>query len=171
MIHATPLRLIFLAFIFIWGFSTAVYPDEKRVVGWVENIRIFPGNLKIKAKLDTGALNSSLHAIKVEQFERNGEKWVRFDLPDWQNRTATIEKKVIRTARIKEHDRTHDERPVIRIGICLGNVFKEAQVNLVDRSHFRYRMLIGRSFLKGSFVVDPGRTFTCDPQCKGVSNS
>ena len=158
-----------ILFVVLLGFSTSVYSGEKQIVGWVEKVRIVPEGLKIKAKLDTGALNSSLHAVRVEEFDRQGEKWIRFDLTNWQNRTATFEKKVIRTARIKEHDRASRNRLVIHLGICLGRVYKEVEVNLVDRSRFKYRMLIGRSYLSKSFVVDPMLTFTADPQCQGAT--
>jgi len=159
-----------MALVFLLGFRTGVFSAEKQVIGWVEKVRIVPEDLRIKAKLDTGALNSSLHALEVEEFIHQGEKWVRFNFTNWQNRTATYERKVIRIARIKEHDRKSGERLVIRLGICLGQVYKEVEVNLVDRSHFKYRMLIGRSFLKESFVIDPALTFTIEPQCQGGSD-
>lgn len=136
----------------------------------MENIRITPGFLKIKAKLDTGALNSSMHVIQVDEFERQGEKWVRFNLNNRRKRSASIETKVVRTARIKEHGRESATRLVVRLGICLGDVFKETEVNLEDRSGFNYQMLIGRTFLKGSFVIDPARKFTVYPQCRGLSD-
>ena len=158
---------VFMALVFVLAFGAKAYPGEKQIVGWVEKIRIVPGNLKIKAKLDTGALNSSLHAVEIEEYTHQGERWVRFGIKNRQNRTATFEKKVIRTARIKEHDRVSNERLVIRLGICLGTVFKEVEVNLIDRSRYKYRMLVGRSFLKDSFVVDPALVFTIDPQCPG----
>jgi hypothetical protein len=58
-------------------------------------------------------------------------------------------------------------RPVIRLGICLGNVYKEVEVNLQDRSKFNYQMLIGRSYLKNSFLVDASATFTVETNCQG----
>ena len=158
---------VFMALLVLFSFGMDAYAGEKQVVGWVEKIRVFPGNLIIKAKLDTGALNSSLHAVGVEEYTHQGERWVRFGIENWQNRTAAFEKKVVRTARIKEHDRVSSQRPVIRLGICLGTVFKEVEVNLIDRSRYKYRMLVGRSFLKDSFVVDPALVFTIDPQCQG----
>lgn len=162
----TSLSLIYLALTLLLGVSNDVYSGDKQVVGWVEEVKIFPGKLKIKAKLDTGALNSSLHAIQIDEFKRGGEDWVRFSIENRQHHPDTFEKKVIRTARIKEHDRKSGERPAIRLGICLGNVFKEVEVNLVDRGRFKYRMLLGRSFLKDSFVVDSALMFTIDPQCQ-----
>jgi hypothetical protein len=126
------------------------------------------GNLKIKAKLDTGARHSSLNAKYIEEFDRDGEKWVRFNLKNWKGRTENIEARVIRTATIKQHDTESATRPVIRLGICLGNVYKEVEVNLQDRSKFNYQMLIGRSYLRKSILVDSSVTFTVEPDCQGA---
>lgn len=139
---------------------------EKQIVGWIEYVTLFPQNLKLKAKLDTGARNSSLNAVNVSQFKRNGESFVRFDLTNWKGRTETIEARVTRMAKIKQHNSAPERRPVIQIAICLGTVYKEVEVNLVDRSNFNYQMLIGRSFLKGGFVIDPAKTFTLQPNCR-----
>ncbi|UCD82655.1 MAG: ATP-dependent zinc protease, partial [Desulfobacterales bacterium] len=61
-----------------------------------------------------------------------------------------------------------ERRPVIRIGICLEKVYKEVEVNLVNRSKFNYQMLIGRSFLEGEFAVDPAKTLTIKTDCRKV---
>lgn len=137
-----------------------------QVAGWVENVSIFPGNLKVKAKLDTGARHSSLNATNIDSFERGAEKWVRFKLKNWKGRTVSFETKVVRMATIKQHDAQSLIRPVIRLGICLGSVYKEVEVNLEDRSKFNYQLLIGRSFLKKSFLVDSSATFTLQPSCQ-----
>ena len=137
-----------------------------QVAGWVENVSIFPGNLKVKAKLDTGARHSSLNSTDIDTFDRDGERWVRFKLKNWKGRTASFEAKVVRMATIKQHDAQSLIRPVIRLGICLGSVYKEVEVNLEDRSKFNYQMLIGRSFLKKSFLVDASATFTLEPSCQ-----
>jgi len=161
-------RVLFLALALLAAGATSGHSEERQTVGWVEKAIVVPGNLQLKVKRDTGALNSSLNAGQIEEFTRNDENWVRFSVTNWQTHTATLEKKLIRTARIKEHDRASNQRPVIQLGICLANVFKEVEVNLVDRSNFKYQMLIGRSFLQGSFVIDPARTFTVKPQCQGA---
>jgi hypothetical protein len=150
--------------------SIFAFAEEKRIVGWIENVSIYPGNMKIKAKLDTGARHSSLNAKNLQQFKRNGDTWVRFEILNFKNRLETFEVKVSRIAKIKQFGQEADRRPVIKLGICLGNRYKEVEVNLQDRSGFNYQMLIGRSFLKGSFMVDPGRTFTIKPNCQGVSD-
>jgi len=150
------------------GFAEVAPPKNLPVAGWVENVSIFPGNLKIKAKLDTGAKHSSLNAKHIEEFDRKGEKWVRFKLKNWKGRTENIEAIIIRTATIKQHETESVTRPVIRLGICLGNVYKEVEVNLQDRSKFNYQMLIGRSYLRKSILVDSSVTFTVEPDCQGA---
>ena len=162
-------KVIFIVLLFFYGPPgvAADAPPTKalQVAGWIENVSIFPGDLKIKAKLDTGARNSSLNAKNMEEFERDGDKWVRFKLKNWKGRTENFEARVIRTATIKQHETESIQRPVIRLGICLGNIYKEVEVNLQDRSKFNYQMLIGRSYLKNSFLVDVSTTYTLEPRC------
>ncbi|MGD8724220.1 MAG: RimK/LysX family protein, partial [Desulfobacterales bacterium] len=141
--------------------------NDLRVAGWVEYVSLFPGNLKVKAKLDTGARNSSLNANHIEEFERDGATWVRFKLKNWKGRSESFEARIARMAKIKQHDNESATRPVIRLGICLGDVYKKVEVNLEDRSKFNYQMLIGRSYLKDSFLVNASATFTMEPTCQG----
>lgn len=146
-----------------------VAAQGKQVVGWLEKVRIYPGNLIIHAKLDTGAKNSSLNASHITEFTRNGEQWVRFNVIDRYGKTVTIERKINRTAKIKRRGgRAAQPRYSIHLGICLGDFYREAEVNLVDRSDFIYQMLIGRSFLADNFIIDPSAKFTTKPICKGM---
>ena len=145
-----------------------VAAQGKQVVGWLENARIYPGNLVIIAKLDTGAKNSSLNASNITEVERGGERWVRFKVTNRYGKIAAIERKVHRIVKIKEADGTPQSRLAILLGICLGNFYKEVEVNLADRSHFNYQMLIGRSFLHGNLIVDPSIKYTIEPKCIGV---
>ncbi|MBW2468140.1 MAG: ATP-dependent zinc protease [Deltaproteobacteria bacterium] len=165
---ATKVFFILLLLCHPPGFAEDAPPIKNlQVAGWVENVSIFPGNMKIKAKLDTGARNSSLNARNLEEFYRDGDKWVRFKLKNWKGRTENFEARIIRTATIKQHETDSVTRPVIHLGICLGNVYKEVEVNLQDRGKFNYQMLIGRSYLKNSFLVDASTTFTTEPSCQG----
>jgi hypothetical protein len=141
---------------------------EKTVVGWIEKVRIYPGNFVIHAKLDSGAEYSSLDAANLTEFDRNGKQWVRFDLPQGDGQKITIERPLLRTATIKRHYLASQKRPVVKIGVCLANIYKETEVNLVDRAGFNYRMLIGRKFMEGVVIIDPSATYTVEPECKGV---
>jgi hypothetical protein len=139
---------------------------QKKVVGWIEKVRIYPGNFLIHAKLDSGADNSSLHAANLTRFQRDGRPWVRFELDNRDGKKVTIERPLLREATIKRHYLKAQKRPVIKIGVCLGNLYKETEVNLVDRTGFNYRMLIGRKFMEGAVIIDPSAKYTVEPHCK-----
>jgi hypothetical protein len=145
--------------------AATVSAGNKQIVGWVEKARISPGNLVLQAKMDSGADNSSLTASDVVEFERNGENWVRFELVNDLGQSVVIERRLVRIARIKRHRGMRQERPVVRMGICVGNYYREAEVNLVDRSKFKYPLLIGRSFMGEGLLIDPSKQFTLEPAC------
>jgi hypothetical protein len=140
---------------------------EKTVVGWIEKVRLYPGNLLISAKLDTGADSSSLDADNLQIFTRDGKKWVRFDLEERrQGKKLTIERPLVRWAPIKRHNQAPQRRPVIKLGVCLGHIYRETEVNLVDRKNYQYPMLIGRKFMAGAVIIDPAAKYTVEPNCK-----
>ncbi len=167
------MKTFFLLFPVIWalGFAAAVTADAKQVLGVVENARIFPGDMVISAKLDTGADNSSLNVTRLTHFNREGAPWVRFDVTDRHGKSVTIERTLLRTAKIKRHQGPRQERPVVLMGVCVGNYYKEVEVNLVDRSRFKYQLLIGRSFLKDGVIVDSALENTAEPECEGKKPS
>jgi hypothetical protein len=139
--------------------------DSPQVVGWVERACIQPAQLVLPAKVDTGAVTCSLHAPDLIEFERDGERWVRFTIVDGSGKAAVIEKKIIGVRRIKRHFGQFQNRPVIRLAICVGNVHKTSEVNLVDRTGFEYPLLIGRNFMNDSLIVNPSATYTVEPSC------
>jgi len=143
-------------------------PPSKDIIGRVEKVRIYPGDIVLRAKIDTGAKNCSLHAPKMMKFVKHGETWVRFSLKDSQGEEATIERKIIRQAKIKQRGEALEKRPVIMLGICLGRQYREVEVNLVDRTEFIYPILIGRSFMIGHILVDPELKYTSEPACIGA---
>lgn len=149
------------------SFNTLTLKAQNKItIGRVEKVRIYPGNLIIRAKIDTGAKNSSLGCYDMSFFENNGEKWVRFSITNHKGKTIKLEQKVQRVAKIKDHFEKNQERPVIKLYICLGNLYKETEVNLIDRSGFIYQLLIGRSFITDDFIVDPSKKYTTKPKCK-----
>lgn len=115
----------------------------KDIVGWIENVRLYPGNLTIKAKLDTGAKTSSLNCTC----------------------SSSLKKKVQRIAKIRRHFGELQERYVVNVDICLAGHRKTIEATVIDREGFNYQMLIGRSALAGDFLLDPARTFTHKPEC------
>jgi len=138
---------------------------ERRVVGLIEKVRVYPEKLFFYAKLDTGAFNSSLNADRMKFFQRNGKEWVRFTVVDRKKKEMTLERPVLRISKIKQRDGKVQKRPVVSLNLCIGRIVKNVEVNLVDRTHFIYPLLIGRSYLKGEFAVDPAEKFTTEPNC------
>ena len=153
--------ILLTAMVPVAAFSTS----QKHVAGYVEQVRFYPGQLSMAAKIDTGAENSSLDGRNVERFTRGSESWIRFSLRTDANQSAVIELPVHRIARIRRHGGRVEEREVVMLGICLGPVYRTVEANIVDRSGLDYPMLIGRSFLDGVFLVDPGEKFLLAPDC------
>lgn len=142
----------------------------KEVIGWVENVRVLPGDVLITAKIDTGADASSLHCDCINKFIRNGEPWVQFTITGVSGKQVSLEKKVERTIKIKRHFGAVQKRDVVRLGLCLGGQYEERDVSLVDRTGFKYDLLIGRKFMAGKFIVDPSQKFLVEPHCENTEN-
>jgi hypothetical protein len=147
-------------------FGMNAFALPKLNVGWVEKVKLVPGNLIIHAKLDTGADSSSIDAQDVEEFTRAGSEWVRFSIVNRYGDKITIENKIHRMALVKRHFGKTQRRKVIRIGICLGETYMQTDVTLINRKNFEYQMLLGRQFLAGNAVVDPAVTYTAEPGCE-----
>ena len=146
------------------GASTDLF--EQHIIGWIENIEIHPENISLSAKIDTGADHSSLNVTNPTEFLKDDKKWIRFSIPLKEAKAVTIERPILRFARIKRKGTPSQKRPVVLLDICLGTLYKkDVPVNLTDRTRFKYPMLIGRSFLKGSAIVDSSLTFSQTPSC------
>ena len=140
---------------------------DRQVSGWVEKVSVGDPPVIFRAKIDTGAKHSSLHAGDYKLYSKGGVEWVKFSVKNQEGDTLNVDKPVKRVTQIKQKgNRPNRKRPVIEMGICLGNVYKEVEVNLADRANFNYPVLVGRSFLEGSFVVDSGHKFVLGIDCK-----
>ena len=135
------------------------------VFGYLEDALLLPQGFAIKAKLDTGADNSSVHTEAHREFERDDKKWIAFVVESIDGRKLELERPILRTARIKRHGAKPERRPVVSLAICIGNIAQDVPVSLVDRSNYSYNLLIGRSFMVNRLIVDPSRQFTSKPHC------
>lgn len=138
-----------------------VSPDLVRVYGWREFILIHGVAEKLKAKLDTGALTSSIHAEEKELFERDGKKWVRFIVtdPGLKKPVRTrIEAPLVRIAKVKEPGAESVAREVVRLSFQIGERKMRGEFTLNNRKNMLSPVLIGRSIIKDLGWVDPGRT-------------
>lgn len=159
--------LILCATLYLHSAVAQKAPENKQILGWVERVSVTSERISMKAKLDTGAKTSSLHATNIERFKRGDQRMVRFDVEVPQDGSRlTLERPLVRKVRIKEQDADgSNSRPVVLLSVCIGQAEREVEVNLVDRSRFIYPFLIGRSALAGHVVVDPDDTFTQPPVC------
>ena len=142
--------------------------NAKEVVGWVENAKVYPGGITLKSKIDSGAKTSSLHCQCITPVKRDGKEWVSFSVKNHKGEITMIEKPVDRIAKIKRHFGEEQKRYVVKLGICLGSVYREEDVTLVDRSGFNYQLLVGRNFLQSDFLIDTGSTYVNKPSCRDV---
>lgn len=141
----------------------------KVIAGWVENIKVDDLHYKIKAKLDTGAKTSSIHATNIESFKNNEKDWVRFTLilTDNENNKHKInlEKPRTRKTNIKKHDGTPDKRHVVVMKICFNGRTYNTEFTLADRREYIYDVLLGRQFLTQVAIIDSSATFLTLAQC------
>ncbi len=155
--------------------ASPVLAEPKPTFGWVEHGLILPEKTRVKFKLDTGALTSSMHAENIDRFKKDGDDWVRFTVEledtDTDKKVETrLERKVIRTIKVRGAGGA-DSRPVVMMKVCLGNRVYEDQFSLNDRDKMNYPVLIGRRMLEDVGLVDSSKTFTTEPNCKTGSKS
>ncbi len=125
-------------------------------IGEVESVRLAQNNIDLTARVDTGAQTSSLDARNIVNIERDGKKWVRFEVVAAGKKTV-MEKPLARTLLIKQHGREALKRPVVKLDIFLAGKRMQREFSLADRSNFKYPVLVGRNVLQGSFIVDVSR--------------
>ncbi len=133
------------------------------VIGWREWVQLPDlGVQEIKAKVDTGADNSSLHAFNIKRFDRNGVEMVRFEIhPRQRKRRPSIscEAEVVGEKKVRNPGGRSETRPIIMTTLVVAGKSIEARVNLTTRDEMTFRMLLGRRTIRKSFLVDPGRSY------------
>lgn len=141
-------------------------PRPKAIsIGWVEHATLFfqethvaSPRLKLKAKVDTGANTSSLHAVDIEPFEYEGATHLRFVVP-LNGVFHRVQAPVARRGVVRSSEGLKDERYFIEAVIRMGRVMSPIVLSLNDRSSMLYPVLLGRSFLRERYVVDVSRKF------------
>lgn len=132
-------------------------------VGWREWVRLPDlGDMRLKAKVDTGARTSALHAFDVEIFERDGQEYVSFNVNPRQHNTSKVvatEAKLIDRRYVRSSAGRRTYRPVIETTIEVQGQSWPIEITLVARDRLRFRMLLGREAIRNRVVVDPGRSY------------
>ena len=174
--------MIFVGVVLLSCYGCSEAADKsKRIFGRLEQVRLEHYDTVLKAKLDTGARTSSLNAINIRSFEKSGKPWIAFDVPvPGSERLLHFDKILLQIAKIKNRkgelaasgNTPYSQRPVVRMRVCLGNRMRKIKVNLVDRRHFLYPMLIGASAIRFfSGMVDPSRVYTREPTCTATRSN
>jgi hypothetical protein len=137
--------------------------SEMLRVGWREWVRLTDLHVAaIKAKIDTGARTSALHAFAIEPFRRAGALWVRFEVhPIQRSSTAKIkcEAKAIDERSVRNSGGQVERRYVIETRMMLGECAWPIELALTNRDQMGFRMLLGRTALEGRALIEPGRSY------------
>lgn len=138
--------------------------SKDNVLGWREWVELPDLGLShIKAKVDTGARSSCLHAFELELFQRDGADWVRFKVhPEQGNEQKVVEceAKILDRRSVRDSGGHSEERVVILTTLQVGEWADKIEMTLTSRDNMRFRMLMGRtSISKAGFVVDPSHSY------------
>jgi len=132
------------------------------IIGWREWVSLPDLDLNIKAKIDTGARTSALHAFALQPFKEGNIDKIRFDIHPKQRDTTqvvTCEAEIIDLRWVSDSGGHKEERYVIRTPVTLGGETWPIEITLTERDTMLFRMLLGRRAVRKRFLVNPGRSF------------
>ncbi len=136
---------------------------NKPIIGWREWVSLPDLNIeRIKAKIDTGARTSALHAFDIKPFTNDGEPWIKFHVHPVQRDETTVircEARILNRRMITNSGGTREMRYLVKTHLCLGDSVWPIELTLSNRDEMGFRMLIGRTALKGRVIVDPAVSY------------
>lgn len=132
-------------------------------IGWREWVALPELGIPwIKAKVDTGARTSALHAYEIEYFRRRGERWTRFTVHPLQRdllETIVVEAPVLEERIVRSSLGHPTIRPVIVTELAFAARRWPIEITLVSRDQMGFRMLLGRQAIRNRLLVDPGSSY------------
>ncbi len=143
--------------------SPPVDGTDPVVVGWREWIALPQAGVDwVKAKIDTGARSSSLHAFGLEAYDVDGQEWVRFTLHPWQKSddgTAELTLPVLDRREVRSSNGQVEQRYAVAMDVVLAGRTLTTVMTLSNRDEMGFRMLIGREALERGFLVDSSLSY------------
>lgn len=142
--------------------------EGKVIVGQVEKFYLVDPGLVYDARIDSGAETSSMDARNITRFERDGNNWVRFDIPvpdsdSDSDDLVTIEREVSRRVKIIQSSTDESERRVVvELQFMIGDHRQQAEFTLTNREHLSHSVLIGRNILRDVMLIDVGKEFATE---------
>ncbi|WP_292920519.1 RimK/LysX family protein [Nitrosomonas sp.] len=138
----------------------------KTLLGGIENVFLDPPGMEFSARIDTGAQTSSLNALDIVEFERDGKPFVKFNLiHPFTGDKLELTRRLRRHVRIKGRGgRESHRRPVVKIRVVLADIDEQINFTLEDRSRFKHQILIGRNLLQDLAIVDVSRRNVATPK-------
>ena len=136
----------------------------KVVVGELEKFYLAGPDLIYDARIDSGAETSSLDARNITRFERDGNNWVRFDVPvPDSDDMVTLEREISRRVKIIQSSTDESERRVVvELQFMIGNHRQQAEFTLTNREHLSHTVLVGRNILRDVMLIDVGKEFATE---------
>jgi hypothetical protein len=132
-------------------------------IGWREWVSLPELGIEhIKAKIDTGARTSALHAFSVRTFKKQGKKMVRFKIHPYQRQKDVVVEcvaPVLDKRWVTDSGGHREQRYVIESSVKLGGQVWPIELTLTNRENMKFRMLLGRTAMKSRLVVNPGRSY------------
>lgn len=138
-------------------------PVDDTVVGWREWVGLPQAGLEwVKAKVDTGARSSAIHAFDLETYVQDDTEWVRFSIHPWQKSDedhVELSLPVLDRREVRSSNGQVEQRYAVALDVVLAGRTITTVMTLSNRDEMGFRMLIGREALERGFLVDSSRSY------------
>ena len=145
---------------------------EKEIIGWREWVTLPDLKIKkIKAKVDSGARSSSLHAFEISTYKKSGREYIKFKVhPDQRSTQKTIvcHAKILEYRKVKSSNGQTELRPVIVTPVRLMGQEWPIEITLTNRDEMGFRMLLGRESFRNRFYLDASNSYFGEKKIKRV---
>ena len=133
------------------------------IIGWRETLALPDLNIDfVKAKVDTGARTSALHAVNCQEFKQGDKTMIRFKIHPLQRNnkfTVLAEAELLEYRKVTSSGGHAQIRPVILTSVKLGESQWQVELTLTNRCVMGFRMLLGRQAVRDRFLIDPGKSY------------